>query len=103
MALIDQYNLAYSGQLPKRVCAACWTSAAYILNEDSGTTNHANRVLWAKAVLQEDVGGTMIKRLTIDCAQNSTIAAAGEAAQDSDIQWVVDSRINYYADGVYGA
>ena len=99
MALIDQYNLAHSGELPKRVCAACWKAASDVLNEDAGTTNHANRVVWAKAVLQENVGGTMVKRLTVDCAQNASIAAAAEAATDNDIQFVVNSRVNYYADG----
>ena len=103
MALIDQYNLAYSGIVPRRVCAACWTAAANILNEDQATENHANRVLWAKAVLQEDVNGTMVKRITIDCAQNASIAAAGEASTDNDIQFVVNSRAGVYADGVYGA
>jgi hypothetical protein len=103
MALIDQYNLAYSGNLPKRVCAACWTAAVNILNEDAGTANHANRVLWAKAALQEAVSGTMVKRITVDCAQNASIAAAGEAATDNDIQFIVNSRAGVYADGVYGA
>lgn len=74
-----------------------------MLNEDAGTSNHANRVLWAKAVLQEDINGTMVKRLTVDCAQNASIAAAGEAATDNDIQFVVNSRVNHYSDGAYGA
>jgi hypothetical protein len=74
-----------------------------ILIEDPATANHANRVLWANAVLNEDSAGPMIRRLRIDCAQNPSIAAAGEACIDNDIEYVIATRIDVYADGVYGA
>jgi len=104
MALIDTYNLAFHSTLRRRICGACWKAASDILNEDAGTTNHANRVLWAKQVLTENNDGPMVKRLSVAVAQNSTVAAAGaESATDNDIQFVVNSFINSHADGVYGA
>jgi hypothetical protein len=103
MALIDQYNLTGSATLSSRICAACWKAATDVLNEAENTANHANRTLWAKQVLTENKDGAMVRRLLVDCAQNASIAAAGEAATDNDLQFVVNSRINTYADGVYGA
>jgi hypothetical protein len=103
MALIDTYNLALNPDIKKRVAAACWKAATDINNEAVGTTNHANRVLWGKAVTKEDADGHMVCLMARNCSQNATIAASGAAATDNDIQFVVNSFINVFADGKYGS
>lgn len=68
-----------------------------VLNEDPGTANHVNRVIWAKDALvnAEAVAGRMFWGVL----GNATIAAAGEAATDNDIQFVVNGLINTFATG----
>lgn len=103
MALLDTYHLSFDSTLRARIAGGCWKSAADILNESPSTTNHTNRVLWAKKVLTENADGPMVRSLSVNCAQNATIAAAGAAAAtDNDILFVIDSLVDTYADGVYG-
>jgi len=102
--LLSTYHLAFDSTLRARICGACWQASADILNEDAGTTNHANRVLWANQVLTENADGPMVRSISVGTAQNATIAAAGaEAATDNDILFVVNGLIDTFADGVYGA
>ena len=35
-----------------RCLVACWKAASDIINEDSGTANHAARAVWAERALQ---------------------------------------------------
>ena len=104
MATLQQiYNVAHSSLLAPRVAGALYKAAASIRAEDAGTTNHANRLLWANAVMKEDHAGPMVKRFLVYCAQNATIATAGAEATDNDIDYVVALFLNQEADGVYGA
>ena len=97
------YNTAQSPQLSARILGGLYKAASNVRAEDAGTTNHANRVLWANAVMKEDVNGVMCKRYKILCAQNATIAAAGDSATDNDIDYVIALFLDQQADGVYGA
>jgi len=97
------YNTAQSPQLSARILGGLYKAASTIRAEDSGTPNHANRILWANQVMREDVNGEMCKRYKILCAQNSTIAAAGEGATDNDLDYVIALFLNQEADGIYGA
>jgi len=72
--------------------------AAYdILNEDAGTANHANRVIWANQTLAD--AKSKAEQMMWGLVTNATIAAAGDAATDNDIQFVVNSYINSFAQG----
>lgn len=98
MALLDSY-FAYkgSGRLLERVAGACLVAAGQIRNEDPGTSNHANRMIWVAAVQADAL--TCAKNMIARVLENATIAAAPEAATDNDIQFVVNSLINEYAIG----
>ena len=97
MALSDIHDLINgSPDLRQRFLAsrveACWD----ILNEDPGTTNHVNRVLWAESVL--DSYEAHAQREYSRFLSNSTIQSSGSAATDNDIQFVTNSMVNDWAD-----
>jgi hypothetical protein len=93
MALIDTYNLRYeSATMKNRVTAAVAQNAADILNEDPATPNYENRQAWANAALQNSPG--IAEQAMWDVVMNPTINAAGDAATDQDILFVVSSWIN---------
>ena len=100
---LEIYNTAQSARLSARILGGLYKAASGIRAEDAGTENHANRLLWANQVMTEDIGGVMLKRFKILCAQNSTIAAAGDDATDNDIDYVIALYLNEQADGSYGA
>lgn len=99
MALIDQYNFwntaITQSTMRNRAAAAAMNAARDVLNEDAGTANHALRVKWAASVFDDvnRAGADLIPFL----AANATIAAAGDAATDNDIQFVVNGSINTLA------
>ena len=104
MALVDIYNcwLGESGTLRAKFIAACLKSAYDIINEDAGTTNHANRVTWANVILngsRADVEEKAVQHLRYAMASNATLQAAGEAAADNDVLYIVSSQLDTMATG----
>jgi len=96
MALLDVWNLRQTAHILKARCAAATAKAALdVLNEDPGTTNHANRLVWAKEALVN--ADTVAERMFWGILQNATIAAAGDEATDNDVQFVVNSLIDTFA------
>jgi hypothetical protein len=104
VALVDIYKCwsAQSGTLRAKFIAACLVAAYAIVNEDSGTTNHANRLTWANAILDGTVGEVeekAVQHLRYAMASNATLQSACEAASDNDVQFIVNSQINIFATG----
>lgn len=97
--LQELYNLWHEGSdLRARVAAACAKASNDVLNEDAGTANHANRLVWARTTLMDI--DAMATRMFWAVISNATIAAAGNAATDNDIQWVVNSWIDSFANAL---
>lgn len=100
-ALHDALN--GEGQVWKAVAGACWQAAKDIENEDPGTSNHANRLLWAAEVRQGRK--SMALKMIEDVLKNATLAADPYGASmtlaeyDNAVQFVVNSLINTYATG----
>jgi hypothetical protein len=104
VALVDIYNCwsGQSGLLKAKFIAACLKAAYAIVNEDAGTTNHANRLTWANAILDGTVGeveAAAMKHLRYAIASNATLQSAGDEATDNDVEYVVNSQINTFATG----
>ena len=104
MALVDIYNCwsAQSGTLRAKFIAACLKAAYDILNEDGGTANHANRLVWANVILKGTVAEVEAKaaeHLRYAMASNATLQSACEEATDNDVQYIVNSQINVFATG----
>ena len=71
--------------------------AGDVLNENPATTNHANRVIWANAVLNDPTA--MIARMKTHILQNATIAANPNGATSGDVEFVISGLIDTFAKG----
>lgn len=96
--LLDLYDLRYNEAMKKRVTAAIAKAAQDVLAEDDQTANHTNRVIWANDALKD--AQLMTEKIMWRVLGNATIAANGEASTDNDIQFVVNSLIDFVAIGV---
>src|SRR5512139_1017125 len=83
--------------LRARTSVACVKAAQDILNEDPGTANHAQRVLWANQALSDATA--MAEKMLWGVVGNSTIQTSGDAATDNDLQFVVNGLIPVYMGG----
>jgi len=95
MALLDVYYLKSNAEFKARVTAAIAKAANDILNEDPSTTNHTERVVWAKASMKD--AESTAEQMLWSIVQNGTIQTNGLASTDNDIQFVVNSNINGFA------
>ena len=100
MATLAQlHDLRYGAQsLKNRLTAAVAKSAQYVLIEDVGTVNHAQRLKWARMALKNAPAAA--EDMMWGLVANATVAAAGEAATDGDIEYVVASLIDTFAEGL---
>ena len=71
--------------------------AGDILNEPANTENHANRVIWANAVLANPT--VKIAEMKTHILLNATIGAAPESATSADVEFVISGLINLFAKG----
>lgn len=90
-------SLRESGNIQSRVKVAVVKAAVDILAEDVGTTNHANRVIWAKAALADCA--PKVEQMLWHIALNASIQSSGEGCSDNDLQFVVNGMIDTYATG----
>jgi hypothetical protein len=99
MATLTQVSqlLDTTGELYHKVRGAIINKASVVYNEAPATTNHANRLLWAKDVLLAGNVDQRTKEMYRMCMTNVTIVTAGEAALDTDVEWVVDFFLNTIA------
>lgn len=95
MGLIDVYNLKSNAEFKAKVAAAVAKAANDILNEDPGTTNHADRVVWAKVAMKD--AESTAEQMLWSVVQNATIQTNGLNSSDNDIQFVVNSNIDNFA------
>lgn len=97
--LAEIYALkASSATLRHRVAVALATAAEAVRNEAASTVSHAERFAWATAMLGTANGPEdEARRLMWMVLQNATVQDAGEAATDSDIQFVVNGLVDFAA------
>jgi hypothetical protein len=98
------YTLRYSTTgVYNRVVGACLKAAAAIINESAGTSNHANRLIWANACLSDP--HVKARQIMSEISLNATIqtaynpASANEGVTDNDLEFVTNSSIDKYATG----
>lgn len=104
MALVDIYNcwIGQSGLLKAKFLGATLKAAYDVVNESTGTTNHANRVVWANSILNgtvADVEEKAMQHLRYGIASNATLQSSGDGATDNDVQYIVNSQIDTFATG----
>ena len=100
MAYTDIYTAATDDThvLRKQVSVAIHKAAVDVINEDSGTDNHANRITWARKVTSSNMSPvTEAERWIWKVLENATIQAAPTTSTDNDVQFVVNSIVNQMA------
>jgi hypothetical protein len=95
----ELFSLNNNSDLRNRVQIACIVAAEAIMNEDGGTVNHANRLIWAKRVFENP--GLEAKRMFMAIIANNADASLSliTTAPDVLIQSNVDAHIDLFADG----
>lgn len=92
-------EISNDGALRRKILASMAIAADTIRTEDGGTTNHANRVIWAKQAL--DKPETKLNEMInlVLAANKDATKSAILGASDSTIQTNVNSVIDFLADG----
>lgn len=95
----ELYSLWYESDLRNKVTVAVVVAAEAIQSEDPATPNHANRLLWAKATLENPIAiaGAMF-RLVLAANKDATKEAILQAS-DGSIQAAVDGAVDMFATG----
>ena len=94
MTYSDIYDqaVAESTALKKKTAVALHKAAVDIINEDTGTALHNDRLTLANRIVGNPVAWA--DKVIWKVMENATIAADPAAATDSDVQFVVNSLIN---------
>lgn len=95
----ELYNLRTDSALKNKVTTACIMAAETVMNELVTVDNHANRLLWAKAVFANPSGEANRMFMAILAANVAADVAVIQAATDVAIQTNVDDHIDLFADG----
>jgi hypothetical protein len=92
--LAEKWSLRTSEALRTRLAQAMQDAAYAISNEDPATPDHVNRLAWASGVLANSSAAYgEARRVQWRLALNPTIAAAGEAATDGELEYVLIAEI----------
>ena len=92
-------QLFQHGDLLNKIEVACIVAADTIAKEDPGTTNHANRLVWAASVFSNTRPVSERMLMAILAANKSSGVAAIEGASDALLQTTVDGTVDLFATG----
>ena len=97
----EQMWIADQSSSRSRVDFLMTKAAVAVMAEDASTDSHADRVVYAKKVLE---GTASVPRYTVACVTNSTLVTNGDVAapplygiSDSDLEFTVNSLFNAMA------
>lgn len=88
----------------QQVCGSLVAAATSVVNEASSTADHARRVSYAQAILSDPlplakaIGPGLLTNPTIAAAAGGTAGPSGTPIIDSDLDFVVSSLFDIYAD-----
>jgi hypothetical protein len=95
---VEIYNVMESDcALWRKAQVAVFKAAVDVLNEAANTTNHANRVIWANAVMLDPK--TKMQQMKTHILTNSTIQTVLNNVTDDDVQFVVNGLVDTFATG----
>lgn len=90
----DSMHVSQETQFVERVKYFMQKAAIAIMAESLSTSGHNERAAYAARVLD---GTASSMDFTVAVLTNSTVAAAGSAATDSDLEFTVNSMFNAFA------
>lgn len=91
------HELHSDGPLTDRIETAIIKAAYVISSEVPSTTNHINRLVWAKQALSNPAGEAKKFLRAVLAANSDATIAAIQGAGDTAIQANVDSVVNLFA------
>ena len=94
MTLADIYDLYGGSNLRKRTIVAVGAAAFGILTEDSGTTNHALRLKWAKSVLSNI--SSEAEKFLWGVIGSPSVLQLGEAVDDGSLSYIVGQLVDTF-------
>lgn len=100
MATYEELYSLHSDNDPliQKIAVANWIAADAIRVESAATPNHANRLLWAKDMLNTPGLAPAQQMLNAVLAQNKSLTVAQiNGASDADIQTAVDAAVDLVA------
>lgn len=92
-------NLLTDSSLTNKVTVAVGVAAETIRTEAAATTNHANRLLWAKRVFEDPVARAKEMLWAVVIANRAATVAQILTATDLVIQANVDAVVDIFATG----
>jgi len=95
----ELFALHNNSALRNRVQTAVLIAAETVMTEVGTTTNHANRLLWAKAVFAGPVREAERMFMAVLAANSEFTVVQITGASDAAIQANVDAHIDLFADG----
>lgn len=95
----DLYNLITDSSLRNKIRVAVVVAAEAIRNEDVGTANHANRLVWAASVFQDPKGESDRMFWAVIAANKDASVATIQGASDAAIQTQVNAAVDLFATG----
>lgn len=95
----ELFDLHSNTDLLNKVVVACIISAEQIKDEDPGTANHANRLIWAAAVFSNPRAESERMYWALLAANNAATVIQIENATDEAIQGQVDDHVDLFATG----
>lgn len=95
----ELFELRGNSTLRNRVAVAMIVAAETIRNEDGGTANHANRLLWAKEVFQGRLPQANDMLTAVVAANKDATVAQIASATDAALQANVDAAVDVFATG----
>lgn len=95
----ELFSLRNNSELRNKVVSAVVIAAETVMNEDGGTANHVNRLLWAKAVFANPNSEAGRMFWAVLAANSAASLETITGASDSAIQTNVDDHIDLFADG----
>jgi uncharacterized protein (DUF2132 family) len=87
------------GELLNRIEVACIVAAESIRTESDATTNHANRLKWARATFAATRQAAEKMLMALLAANKALTVAQLIAVADAALQTAVDNAVNIFADG----
>jgi len=96
---IELRQIFGNGDLLNKIEVACIVAASIIQNEDAGTANHANRVLWAASVFSQSRPWAEKMLMALLAANRAATAQQITEATDEMLQTLVNDTVNLFATG----
>lgn len=95
----ELFALRSNDDLRNRVSVACIVAAEAIRGESDATTNHANRLKWAKRVFEHPEQESLRMLWALLAANKALTVSQITNATDTNMQTGVDNAVNIFADG----